>query len=302
MSRTPATTRLLFALAATGCLPDDTRPRPAELLVTATASEALQRGVATAETRDGFALEFEPLLASLGHVSMEGDDCTGYSDPDYERILLLQGPEPQKVGLVFALGRCDLDFELSGVSRDAVLGEGVSEADRALMMTPASDGYGATGGLTMRVRGRATRGGEEKRFDWAYRKRIDYATCGRMVSGRRVDGLELRGGESVTVDLTAHAEGLFQDQLDPATAALGFEPMAAADRDEDGTVTLAELDAVPLAAIQGPGHYDDVGAPAEPGEEGPSLADYLYAGLFPRVVRFGGDGTCETEILNPGTQ
>src|SRR5437868_4860776 len=84
--------RALFGLLvleslALGCLPGDTRPPPARVLVSAHPSDSLLTGIPAAATEDGWAIEYQRFLLGVGRVSLGGDLCTTYADADYTRIL-----------------------------------------------------------------------------------------------------------------------------------------------------------------------------------------------------------------------
>ena len=56
-------------------------------------------------------LAFDQVLLAIGPIQL-GDDCTKYaeySEPGYDRIVNLKVPGPQKVSIMYGLGRCDID-------------------------------------------------------------------------------------------------------------------------------------------------------------------------------------------------
>ena len=89
----------LITLAA-GCLPTDTRPPPAEIEMTASASAGTRQGVTTV---DGYDITFERVLASLGGAYVgdendQGGDCSEYSSPQYTRLFDFTAVEqPEKL-------------------------------------------------------------------------------------------------------------------------------------------------------------------------------------------------------------
>lgn len=281
--------RLLFVLALVlGLSAKGHAPSPGELHVVATADDALTSGV---DTADGWHVTFDRFLVSLGHASVEGDACIGYSDPTYNRVLDMARGGPQDVNLVFAYGQCDFDFELSSPWEDSVLGAGVTAADRTAMRTPGSDPYVTDAGISIAVEGRARRDQVEKTFAWSYRRRIDYSTCQVTIDGKKVVGVSVAREQTTTVDLDVNGAVLFADHLAADEASFRFDAFAAGDTNDDGIVTLDELAGVALASVGTAGAYSD----AKP--QWATLADYLYDGLFAKVVRYRGNGTCETEIF-----
>jgi hypothetical protein len=276
------------------CLPADTRPPPAELTITVTPDQALVEGI---ETSDGWTVTFTRFLLSIGHVSAEGDSCIGYSDPDYSRVLRMTQPGAQKVGLLFALGQCEFDYELSSPREDSVLGANATEADKALMRTPGTNLFALDSGTSILAEGTAAKAGVTKTFSWAFRQRIDYAACQTIIDGRVESGVDLEESESASVDIAVVGATLFQEALGGERFALGFQPFADADGvtgNGDGDVSFGELRAVLLADISAEGRFTD---PEIAAEAWSTLEDYVYLGLFPRILRFRGDGTCEQEIF-----
>jgi hypothetical protein len=282
-------TSIIASLALSSCLVADPRPEPGSVLITASSDDALRSGFITA---DGWTVRYERFLASIGNTSPEGDQCTFYSDTAYNRVLNMLVPGPQKVSIIYALGSCSLDFEVSNPSSDSVLGAMVTSADRELMRTPGSDPEATESGMSLFVQGTATGpGGRTKRFTWAFRHRLELTGCSSVVNGAVVNGVTLRSGEQASRNLLVSGEALFQGHLGSEKAPLFFDPFAAADGDNDDVITLDELDAVTLTSIS----RDDRYADRDP--EWASLGEYVYLGLSTNVVRYEERGTCEEKVV-----
>jgi hypothetical protein len=254
-----------------------------------------------AEAADGWTVFYDRFLVSLGHVSAEGDSCVGYNDPDYSRVFDMLQDGSQRVGLLFALGRCTLDFELSSPHDDSVLGDGASEADKALLRTPGTDPYAEQSGVSILVEGHAESAAGRKRFAWPYRHRIDYAECRAGERGGFQSGVDLKADEKATLDLLVRGSTLFRGRLDDGDTPPGFQEFADADSvygNDDGEITIDELGDVPLADIATAERYSDAPSSRDPWT---TLGDYLYLGLFPLVVRYRGDGSCEQEQFENNT-
>jgi len=286
----PTSWAMVLAALVASCLPKDTRPPPAVLHTTISSDTPLSADTVAFTTTDGWDLSFEEVLLSVGRVSVEGDACIGYSDPDYARVVDLLRGSGQKVSEVYAIGPCEYDFELSSPHEDSLLGAGVAERRKGFMRIPASDPWVQGAGVSIYVQGRAERAGEEKRFSWAFRNRIDFSTCKATVDGHLIDGVILQESGETTVDLTVFLSTLFQQSLSDG-AATWFEPFADADNDENGEVTLEELDNVPLEDVETNDRYADAR------QSWSTLGDYVYLGLYERVIRYRGNGTCELEIF-----
>lgn len=275
----------VLAVVATGCLPGDTRPEPGSLFTTVSGSQATRDGF---DTVDGWNVSFDSVLVCAGPMQL-GDDCqkyAEYSEPGYDRVLQLVGPERQKLGIMYGLGRCDVDFELSAPSQDAVLGSGVSGADKTAMRTAGSDPFEANVGTVLHVEGKASRGAEVVAFDWSIRQPLYFKECRATVNGATEQGIALEHGTRLEYDLLLEAEGLFRDNVDRELAALRFDPFARADADDDGLVTLGELHDVAL---------DDLRTNFGPyaGSDTDTLAGYLYHALWPSLLRYRRTGSCQ---------
>jgi hypothetical protein len=296
---------VLGCTACLGCLPGDTRPPPGEALVLVRPSEALLLGMPSQATADGWAISYRRLLLGLGDAELGGERCTEYSEADYDRIFDMLQPEPQKVNVQYALGFCELDYELVNPSGESLLGAGVSPEDAAFMRTPGSDDYARQRGVSLYAEGQATLGNVTKRFAWSFRWQVEYDDCGSASRGTSFSGVELRQGEPTSIELLIAGEALFQTQPDPELALLRFAPLADADTltgNDDGVVTLEELGAVKLADLPPELGYDSF-TNVDPRElspriiEEPTLQDHVYVGAFPNVARFpGGNAACQTEV------
>jgi hypothetical protein len=281
--------------ALDACVPADDRPTPGKLTLTVSPSPAVQNGVVTA---DGWSVAFERVLVGIGNASL-GNECARYSDSRYDRLLDVTSKSGQKLSFLYGIGTCDLGFRVAAPTSDAVLGEGVTEADKTALRTPGGDPYVPLGGVAMDVTGAATRNGVTKRFHLVFRPRVRYANCKlEPDAGKAVD---LQSNDDETFDIRIEAEAVLRDDVDAATASLRFEPFAAADKDGDGIVTLDELRAVPIASVRDSGAFeagiyefdDDAGIfRAGRAVTIESLGDYVYELLLPSLPRFRGTGTC----------
>jgi hypothetical protein len=260
------------------------------LVVTATANDALSNGIPASQTSDGWSIAFDRVLASLGHISVDGDHCSSYSEARYDRVLDLLLIGPQKVSESYAIGQCDFGFRVSNPADDAVLGSGVTANDVVFLRTAGSDRYAGPSGISIYVKGHASRAGVTKSFAWSFRQQLSYKQC--HADADSGVGLTLAENAPLTVDLSVHGEALFNDNPDRTLAKVRFAPIADADTvtgNGDGIVTLDELSAVSLDSLIVAGTYglSDAGLPP-----GKTLEDYIYLSSFPQMVQFGNVGTC----------
>ncbi len=287
----------LCALLASGCLPKDTRPPPSRVLFTATPSAETKAGALASPTADGWDISFDRVLVSIGRASLDGDNCSVYSEARYGRILNLIGaPDGPKISESYGLGTCDFGFAIANAADDSLLGAGTNEADKTFLRTAGSDHYGGPSGISMYVAGKAQKGDATLTFAWPFRGRARYRECQNTVDGVVKKGLKLSQSGDVTVDITLHAEALFLESLTDPNAALRFDAIASADAlgNNDGEITLDELGAVPLTDLQQDMMYTE-------GDAGvgiwTNLEDFIYLGTAPSVARFQDTGKCK---LDPG--
>lgn len=313
------TTKKWFPLLACGvaacvasCLPNDTRPAPGSVLVTAESDGVAAAGIPASATSDGWSISFDRVLVGLGSVNLDGDECDTYSDANYGRIFDLKTAGKQKVSILYALGQCDVGFRASSPNGDTLLTRGVTDEDKAMMRTPGSDAFAQQSGVSIYVRGRAALGDVTKTFEWPFRLRARYERC-RTGAAR---GVDLRSKAAEALNLVLGPASLFADGLDLEHAHLRFQVFADADTElgnDDGAVTLDELARVPASRAGFGGVRTDGGSDVPVLDAGyvrsvthidagpePTLADYVYLVLFPAMIRYEGDGGCSVQLVERG--
>jgi hypothetical protein len=135
-----------------------------------------------------------------------------------------------------------VSYEIAPVTASTDLADGVPEADKALMLA---------GGYSLYVSASATQGDVQKRFAWGFAIGTRYEECHSERDGRDEAGVVVTNNGRLEAQLTTHGDHFFYDRLqsspDPAIrTSLRFDTLAAADTNDDGDVTLAELEAKPL--------------------------------------------------------
>lgn len=263
---------LLGALLLLGCLPVETRPEPGALRVAVRGNEALADGIPL--TADGWSIGYDRFVITIGHSWLAGDECDVYSDADYSRIVDAQRSEPQKLSLLYGDGRCGLAFALTAPNEDSLVTAGVSEAEKAFMLTSVGNG------IPMRAAGRAIAGDRQKSFSWYFRRYTGYY-CGLEGEVDRRFVLNEQRDASATIVL--RGEALFELDREREPGVLRFEPFAAADDvfgDGDGEITEEELERTPST---------------EPAFA--TLQGQLSGSLFPAVPELD-RGPCDTVPLN----
>ncbi len=284
----------LFGVFASACLPADSRPTPASVFVAAEAAESTRSGFATT---DGWTIRFDRFMTSLGGVDLDGDpdgsetSCNAYSEARYEWLFDFVVAGREKVGLVYGLGICSVEFRLRAPSDDALLGAGATQSDLTFMRMAATDDFVEEGRISLFVDGSATRGSESKRLTWAFRLGFELDRCAAPSGDGYTTVLPLEGEQAVDLTIVVSGDELFR--VSPTDAApVQFDLFASADADGDGSITLAEL-----GEVDAPPQEPWLAADEELfGEEEPpeTLADLVYLHNLPRVARVGG-GACRPE-------
>jgi hypothetical protein len=278
------------------CLPKDTRPPPSSVLVNVTPADATINGISAASTADGWDIAFDTFLVSVGEISLDGSNCSSYSEARYLRVFDALVPGAQKLSESFALGQCDFGFRVANPADDSLLASGARSQDLTFMRTPGTDSYAGVSGVSVYVQGHAQKQGAMKTFAWTFRQQLEYTECANATDAGSVRGLALSQGGAVTVDLEIHGETLFEDSLQVASSVLRFDPFADADTvsgNDDGDISLDELAAVQLTDISAAGNYS---TPSGGPDVGKTLRDYAYLGAFPRITRFANAGTCTIQV------
>jgi len=175
-----------------------------------------------------------------------------------------------------------VSYENAPVTDDTALAPDVSEDDKALMID---------GGFSLYASGTASTDVVEKRFAWGFTVGSRYNECHSEQDGRDEAGVVVTNNGTVEVELTTHGDHLYYDRLqsspDPSVVtSLRFDALAAADADDDGEVTLEELDATPLDVRL----YDPSGLQAA------NLGAFVSQ-LARTVGHFRGEGECTISRL-----
>lgn len=145
------------------------------------------------------------------------------------------------------------------------------------------------GGFSVYVSGTAEKGAKAKRFAWGFATATRYEQCRGVKDGVEVLGAVVADGRTDTAEITIHGDHFFYDDLQAEQAKLRFDPLAAADADDDGAITLEELAAVRLATLDPASGSYGTGALAEIGD----LRAFVTA-LSRTLAHFRGEGECVT--------
>lgn len=279
------------------CLPADDRPVPGSVLVMAEPSEATKHGFTSS---DDWEVKFDRVLLALGDVDLDDavEDsglCTAYSETHYEKLFDFVQVEREKVGLVYGLGDCSMEYRFRGPGEDALLGSGASEADAREMEVRSSDAYSDGERISLRVQGSLSRDGVTKRFDWSFRRGFEVSGC-TTEDGEALSAVSLEGEAEHTLIIEVRAEELFRRAGNDDALLMGGL-VAVADENDDGEVDSAELQGslgVPAEVDTLP--LEGVAEEDMPAERPENKLAFMYDHLLPRVTRMRGGAACEAEV------
>ena len=229
---------------------------------------------------DGWSLKYDKFLVNFQNIqvadaagsvgaSMKGSQLFDNHAPGVKPIVTFEDVE--------AKAWDEVSYEIAPVTSKTALSASVTGDDRALMID---------GGFSLYVEGTARKGDVSKHFAWGFPLSTRYVDCHAEQDGRDEDGVVVTNNAQLEVQLTTHGDHLYYDRLqaspDPAIqTSLRFDALAAADADEDGELTLEELNAAPLNVRL----YDPSGLRAA------SQGAFVTA-LARTVGHFRGEGEC----------
>ena len=225
---------------------------------TAWGEEYIEEGIPAAEFADGWSVKFDQFLISLTGISVHDHAGRG-SALEGNWLLDLTQPGPHELGSLELTAKAWpwVGYAIEPVTSSTEVHESATGDDLELM---------EKGGYSVYVSGTATLDDATKTFAWGFTNGTEYSDCVSEIDGKEIEGLIVANGGDEKVQLTIHGDHFFYDDLASFEAVPRFAAMAVADANEDGEVTLEELDAVALVEIEegtyGTGsasHVDDLG-------------------------------------------
>ncbi len=240
---------------------------------------------------DRFVLSFHTMTI----VNLKDSDQCAYRGRGAKTNVVFEGTEGSVVQAFNGLkpGDCpDVGMRLGPPDDESVPGEGATAEDLVALAngTPAHAILEAT--AVRKASPPFTT--EDKtihvslRFD-SSRTASSFGGCRDAIRGARI-----RPGARYGVFVAVAAEAFFRDAIS-SNAQLRFNPFADADRrgNDDGTVTMDELDGIPLSSAGGPFYQ------LPNGSRSGSFGDYVRA-QFMFAVNYGEGGLCNGIV--PGTE
>ena len=218
--------RCLFGLVllASACGDEE---ESSTLRVSAWGEDFIEAGIPAEVFVDGWSVSFETFLVSLDAIEAGGTSMSGGHVVDLTAASSGQGHELGTVSAP-AGGAAVASWSLTPATAEAI-----TEVDAASLSAMVD------AGASVWVRGSAQRAGVTKRFEWWFDTEVRYVACDT--------GLDRVADAVIDVVLTVHADHLFYDDLDSEEPAVAFDLIAAADADDDGSITMDELEAQSLA-------------------------------------------------------
>lgn len=244
-----------------------------QLSLTAWGEEFIEQEIPATVFEDGHSVRYSKFLVVVRDFTLAKRTGEVAATQPHPVVMDLTKPGPVKL-FEFQLPAFKYD-EVSyriGPADDAVAVGEVSEADVGSMRAGAS----------LRVEGTVSNGAQSKRFAWAFSVSTHYSRCENLDFG---EGVTVPNGSEETVQLTLHGDHLWYDGLQADDAKVRGAAILAADANDDGEVTMAELAAVQLTSLP-LSQYDTTGAGGVK-----TLADFVTA-LSRTVGHFRGEGDC----------
>jgi hypothetical protein len=235
---------------------------------------------------DGWSLHYDKFLVTFHGITVAEETGTPAAQMMGSRLV-----DNTKVGRKDLVSFPDLpakafrrvSYQIKPALADSELVGDTAAADRDMMV---ANGY------SVYVAGSATKTPEggapiTKTFHWGFKTATQYKNCLQPEEGgQTIEGIVVTNGGTDTSELTTHGDHLYYDRLkaspDPAIlTSLRFDEKAAADKNNDGEITLEELDAAPIDVLT----YDPSGFDA------PTLGAFMRS-LARTIGHFRGEGEC----------
>lgn len=247
------------------CDEDPSQPPLGSVSITASAP-TLAAGFMTA---DGWSVKYTKLLVSMTSITVAGSDGVVTASNE-NNVVNLASTAP--ISLLSADNRIarawqDVSFEIGPATADSVPDAPVAQADVDPLV---QDGISVYAEATM------TKDNVTKTLQLGFTTDTNYTLCG--------SGVVIPRNGTATADVTFGGEALFADAVVGAHALRG-DPIANADGNNDGIVTVAEMNAVSILTARASGPYTTGGPAAD------TLGAFVTLEVPAIVLSFGG-GTC----------
>jgi hypothetical protein len=203
---------------------------------------------------DGWSLKYAKFLVAFHAVTVA--DSTGTIGASMSGSRLVDNVRPGRKELVTfanldARAWDKISYQIRPAAADTELVGGADPADLQMMV---KNGY------SIYVEGSATKSDGKgpaitKTFRWGFTTATQYLDCHAEEQGKDTAGIVVANGSTDTSELTTHGDHFFYDRLqeDPSSQVptrLRFQEKADADANNDGEITLEELEAADIDATR----------------------------------------------------
>jgi hypothetical protein len=215
-----------------------------DLLVVTQGDSSLEDGIPASDFEDGWSVRFDRFVVNLGAVGLgsEPADVMPLGDAPFVLVdhVVLGSKTIVLANDVVARAWPAFAYELRAVRSTTTASDGTTDEDLARMRAMAASAL---------IKGVATKGDTSKTFEWVFGEATAYENC-RVVDGAYMQkGVVVVADTTTVLDLPISGKPLFEDDLASVKPKSRFEPIANADTNGDGVVTLSELDRVRLADV-----------------------------------------------------
>jgi len=245
------------------------------LNVTTWGEEFIEEGIPADVFEDGWAITFHKFIVVLHDVSVaeEGveDEALAALEGCAVFDLVKKGPATL-ASLEAAEGEWShTSYAVKPAAADCASDVGTADPEDAAMMVEK--------GYSVYLEGAAKKDGGEIAFSWGFAGATSYSPCHSTAV--------VKDGGEASVQLTIHGDHFFYNSLVNPEAALEFQVIADADADNDGNITMGELENFAGDDFKALDNYDvgDLGVD--------NLYDYLQA-QSATIGHIDGEGHCET--------
>ncbi len=242
---------------------------------------------------DGWSVKYAKFLVNF--QKLEVADAKGHLAASMDGSLLfdnhVKGVKPiVSFPGVEAKAWASVSYEIAPVTRNTVVSDSATDDDKQMMLDA---------GYSFYVDATATKGDVSKHFAWGFAIGTRYQECHSEQDGKDEAGVVVTNNAEVELQLTTHGDHLYYDRLqsspDPSiVTSLRFDTLAAADADDDGEVTLEELDAAALNVKS----CSEKPVPCyDPSGLGAATQGAFVTSLARTIGHFRGEGECTVSEL-----